>query len=99
MDAEPDADDGGLPAANKAGAERAVRETFGERALIARAGLILGPGEDIGRLPWWLTRIARGGDVLAPGPATCRCSTSTSGTWRAGCWTWRRRAWAGRSTR
>ena len=42
---------------------------FGDRALLARAGLILGPGEDIGRLPWWLTRIARGGDVLAPGPA------------------------------
>ncbi|MEV0877378.1 NAD-dependent epimerase/dehydratase family protein [Micromonospora echinofusca] len=67
VDAEPDADDGDY-AANKAGAERAVRETFGERALIARAGLILGPGEDIGRLPWWLTRVARGGDVLAPGP-------------------------------
>lgn len=67
VDAEPDADEGGYPA-NKAGAERAVRRTFGERALIARAGLILGPGEDIGRLPWWLTRIARGGDVLAPGP-------------------------------
>ncbi|MEU4780102.1 NAD-dependent epimerase/dehydratase family protein [Micromonospora sp. NPDC023633] len=67
VDAEPDADDGDY-AANKAGGERAVREVFGERAVIARAGLILGPGEDIGRLPWWLTRIARGGDVLAPGP-------------------------------
>ncbi|MCX4385839.1 NAD-dependent epimerase/dehydratase family protein [Micromonospora peucetia] len=68
VDAEPDADDGDY-APNKAGGERAVREVFGERAVIARAGLILGPGEDIGRLPWWLTRIARGGDVLAPGPA------------------------------
>ncbi|MEU6074294.1 NAD-dependent epimerase/dehydratase family protein [Micromonospora sp. NPDC047074] len=74
--AEPDADDAadapnkaGAYAPNKAGAERAVRQVYGERALIARAGLILGPGEDIGRLPWWLTRIARGGDVLAPGPA------------------------------
>ncbi|MEH1100013.1 NAD-dependent epimerase/dehydratase family protein [Micromonospora sp. CPCC 205561] len=66
--AAPDAPDGDY-AANKAGAERAVREVFGEQALIARAGLVLGPGEDIGRLPWWLTRIARGGDVLAPGPA------------------------------
>ncbi|WP_433391976.1 NAD-dependent epimerase/dehydratase family protein [Micromonospora sp. KLBMP9576] len=66
--ADPGADDGDY-ASNKAGGERAVREAFGERALIARAGLILGPGEDIGRLPWWLTRIARGGDVLAPGPA------------------------------
>ncbi|OLE23179.1 MAG: reductase [Actinobacteria bacterium 13_1_20CM_3_71_11] len=53
----------------KSGAERAVTDVFGERALLARAGLILGPGEDIGRLPWWLGRIARGGTVLAPGPS------------------------------
>lgn len=52
----------------KAGGERAAVEVFGERALLARAGLILGPGEDIGRLPWWLGRVARGGEVLAPGP-------------------------------
>ena len=36
-------------------------------ALLARAGLILGPYEDIGRLPWWLDRISRGGPVVAPG--------------------------------
>ncbi|MEV4831455.1 NAD-dependent epimerase/dehydratase family protein [Micromonospora sp. NPDC049257] len=53
----------------KAGGELAATEVFGERALLVRAGLILGPGEDIGRLPWWLRRVARGGDVLAPGPA------------------------------
>ncbi|MGH8970378.1 MAG: hypothetical protein ACRDV1_10565, partial [Actinomycetes bacterium] len=42
-------------------------ETFGERSTIARAGLILGPHENVGRLPWWLGRIADGGEVLAPG--------------------------------
>ncbi|RUL91864.1 NAD-dependent epimerase/dehydratase family protein [Verrucosispora sp. FIM060022] len=68
VDADPDATEGDYPQV-KAGAERALREVFGERVLLARAGLILGPGEDIGRLPWWLSRIARGGDVLAPGPA------------------------------
>ncbi|SBT37072.1 NAD-dependent epimerase/dehydratase family protein [Micromonospora auratinigra] len=52
----------------KAGGERAATAVFGDRALLVRAGLILGPGEDIGRLPWWLHRIARGGEVLAPGP-------------------------------
>lgn len=52
----------------KRGGELAVQDAFGDRALLARAGLILGPGENIGRLPWWLTRIARGGDVIAPGP-------------------------------
>lgn len=56
-------------AEDKAGAERAATEAFGDRTLLIRAGLILGPWEDIGRLPWWLTRIARGGRVLAPGPA------------------------------
>lgn len=39
-------------------------------ALIARAGLILGPYEDIGRLPWWLLRLQQGGKVLAPGPSS-----------------------------
>lgn len=52
----------------KAGGELAVTESFHERALLIRAGLILGPRENIGRLPWWLGRMARGGDVLVPGP-------------------------------
>lgn len=51
----------------KAGCERAVTEVFGDRSTIVRAGLILGPHENVGRLPWWLGRIARGGEVLAPG--------------------------------
>jgi hypothetical protein len=36
--------------------------------LLARAGLVLGPYEVVGRLPWWLNRIAAGGPVPAPGP-------------------------------
>lgn len=66
---EASADDGEVeyPQA-KAGGERAVTDAFGDRALLLRAGLILGPHENIGRLPWWLHRIARGGRVLAPGP-------------------------------
>ncbi|WP_432062780.1 NAD-dependent epimerase/dehydratase family protein [Streptomyces sp. S1] len=52
----------------KAGAERATTSTFGkERAVVLRPGVILGPGEYVGRLPWWLTRAARGGRMLAPG--------------------------------
>ncbi|MBM7495363.1 NAD-dependent epimerase/dehydratase family protein [Oerskovia paurometabola] len=53
----------------KRGGELAVEESFGHRAILARAGLILGPRENVGRLPWWLQRIARGGPVLAPGPS------------------------------
>jgi 2'-hydroxyisoflavone reductase len=50
----------------KAGSERAVQEAMPGRNLITRPGLIIGPHEDVGRLPWWLTRVARGGPVLAP---------------------------------
>ena len=53
-------------AADKRGAELGVLASFPD-ALLARAGLILGPYEDVGRLPWWLRRIAAGGRVVAPG--------------------------------
>lgn len=69
--ASPDAQAGEYPEC-KRGAELAVVGAFGERALILRPGLILGPGEDVGRLPWWLARMARGGEVLAPGPPDLR---------------------------
>jgi 2'-hydroxyisoflavone reductase len=65
--AHPDDGDGDY-AANKRGAELAVLGAFDDRALIARAGSIVGPGDDVGRLLWWLTRMSDGGDVLAPGP-------------------------------
>ncbi|WP_026876152.1 NAD-dependent epimerase/dehydratase family protein [Jiangella gansuensis] len=64
----PDAEDGDY-GQMKAGGELAAQAAFGDRALIARAGLVLGPHENVGRLPWWLTRAARGGPMLAPGPA------------------------------
>lgn len=51
----------------KAGCERAVTEVLGDTARLVRPGFIIGPHDDNGRLPWWLTRIAAGGDVVAPG--------------------------------
>ncbi|MFF3016913.1 NAD-dependent epimerase/dehydratase family protein [Streptomyces sp. NPDC057939] len=64
----PDASPDDVPYnALKAGCERAVEEGFPERALIVNPGIIVGPGENVGRLPWWLETIARGGRVLAPG--------------------------------
>ncbi|MES0833902.1 MULTISPECIES: NAD-dependent epimerase/dehydratase family protein [Nocardiopsidaceae] len=53
---------------DKRGGELAAERAFGDRALSVRAGLVLGPHENVGRLPWWLNRVARGGPVLAPGP-------------------------------
>lgn len=56
-------------ARDKRGAELAVLDAFGaDRSVLVRAGLILGPYENVGRLPWWLNRVADGGPVLAPGP-------------------------------
>ncbi|MBO0802419.1 MAG: NAD-dependent epimerase/dehydratase family protein [Nocardiopsaceae bacterium] len=52
----------------KSGCELAATSSFGlERCTILRPGVILGPREYIGRLPWWLRRTALGGHVLAPG--------------------------------
>jgi len=65
VDADPDATDGDYSEI-KRGAELAIQRAFPD-ALLGRAGLILGPHEDDGRLPWWLRRIAAGGRVVAPG--------------------------------
>jgi 2'-hydroxyisoflavone reductase len=51
----------------KAGCENAVTSVFADRALLLRPGVILGPGESVGRVAWWLRRMARGGQVPAPG--------------------------------
>ncbi|MFC5827245.1 NAD-dependent epimerase/dehydratase family protein [Nonomuraea insulae] len=69
VDGDSDSDDSADYAAAKRGGELAVVASFGERALLARAGMILGPYEDVGRVPWWLRRLEKGGRVLAPGPA------------------------------
>jgi 2'-hydroxyisoflavone reductase len=66
-DPEPDTFDpeqyGGL----KVGSERVVEEVFGERAALARAGLIVGPHDPTDRFTYWPRRLAEGGTVLAPG--------------------------------
>lgn len=51
----------------KAACEREVARVFGERALVVRPGLIVGPHDTTDRFPYWPRRLARGGDVLAPG--------------------------------
>ncbi|MEV4530208.1 reductase [Streptosporangium sp. NPDC049304] len=66
VDGDPAGTDDADYAAAKRGGELAVLESFPEAALLARAGMILGPYEDVGRIPWWLRRLEKGGRVLAP---------------------------------
>lgn len=47
--------------------ERAVEEIYGDRALIIRPGLIVGPDDPTDRYTYWPARVARGGEVLVPG--------------------------------
>lgn len=48
--------------------ERAVAETMPDRHTLVRPGLIVGPHDPTGRFTYWPHRIARGGEVLVPGP-------------------------------
>jgi 2'-hydroxyisoflavone reductase len=48
--------------------ERELECALPGRSLSARAGLIVGPYDSSGRFTYWVHRIARGGDVLAPEP-------------------------------
>jgi 2'-hydroxyisoflavone reductase len=47
--------------------EQRVRDGFPEGALIVRPGLIVGPHDPTDRFTYWPVRLARGGEVLAPG--------------------------------
>jgi len=48
-------------------AKVACEQATGEDAFICRAGLIVGPEDPTGRFTYWPVRLARGGEVLAPG--------------------------------
>jgi nucleoside-diphosphate-sugar epimerase len=52
----------------KVACEQAVRDGFGaDRTFVCRAGLIIGPEDRTNRFGYWVSRLARGGEVLAPG--------------------------------
>jgi len=51
----------------KAACEKTVAEVVPGRATSVRPGLIVGPGDPTDRFTYWPVRVARGGDVLAPG--------------------------------
>lgn len=51
----------------KALCENAVESTMPGRALVVRAGLLVGPHDPTDRFTYWPRRVALGGEVLAPG--------------------------------
>lgn len=51
----------------KALCERAVESALPGRSLILRPGLIVGPEDPTDRFSYWPLRLARGGEILAPG--------------------------------
>ncbi|MBI4787089.1 MAG: NAD-dependent epimerase/dehydratase family protein [Chloroflexi bacterium] len=51
----------------KALCEQAVEQAMAHRTLVLRPGLIVGPHDPTDRFTYWPHRIARGGEVLAPG--------------------------------
>lgn len=55
---------------NKVLAERVVREGFGDRTLIVRPPVVVGPGDLTDRFTYWVDRIDDGGEVLVWGDPT-----------------------------
>jgi 2'-hydroxyisoflavone reductase len=47
--------------------EQEVLKAFPDKTLIIRPGLIVGPNDPTGRFTYWPRRIAKGGNILAPG--------------------------------
>lgn len=50
----------------KAACDVAVRDIFGERCTVVRPTYVVGPGDYTDRFTYWVDRVHRGGDVLAP---------------------------------
>ena len=50
----------------KALCEKTVLDLYGNRGLVIRPGLIVGPNDPTDRFTYWPVRVARGGEVLAP---------------------------------
>ena len=52
----------------KSACEDVVAEVFGDAGTSIRAGLVVGRYDPTARFTYWVRRVARGGDVLAPEP-------------------------------
>lgn len=54
----------------KAYAEKEAHKAMPGRVTVVRPGLIIGPGDDTDRFTYWPFRVAKGGEMLAPGDGT-----------------------------
>jgi len=54
----------------KALSEQAAEDALPGRVLNVRAGIVVGPYDPTNRFTYWVTRLARGGETLAPEPRT-----------------------------
>jgi 2'-hydroxyisoflavone reductase len=73
--AEPDSEDvGKYYGALKVVCEQIVNDIYGKRATIVRPTYVCGPGDRTQRYTWWVDRIHRGGDILAPGDPRANCA-------------------------
>lgn len=70
LHAVPASEDGVPPAAlygtRKVACERAAEGALPGRALILRPVIVAGPCDPTNRFAWWVERVARGGELLAP---------------------------------
>lgn len=60
-------DPGSTFGVSKALSEIEAQKAFLSKAMIVRPHYIVGPGDTTDRFPYWPQRVARGGEVLAPG--------------------------------
>ncbi len=68
---EPESEEAGrLYGPLKALSEKEAEKAFPGATTVIRPGLIVGPGDNSDRFTYWPVRIARGGEVLAPGHPT-----------------------------
>ena len=51
----------------KVSCEIAATEEHGDEVALVRPTYVVGPDDYTGRFPWWVRRMQRGGEVLAPG--------------------------------
>jgi 2'-hydroxyisoflavone reductase len=51
----------------KAECDRIVRNILGDSVTVVRPTYVVGPGDHTDRFTYWVDRVARGGEVLAPG--------------------------------